>query len=162
MSSSLLPRGLYSPWNSPGQRLERVPFPFSKGSSQPSDQTQVFFIAGRFFTNWAIREAHSCFCVAAKAGIFSLVYLLTLSLSYFLPIRPDSNAINLSKIRINFLFQYIHIEIDLYPQYFIYYLFAHHEDLPDPGIESASPTLAGWFFTTEPPGKPNLFMCVCV
>ena len=30
-------------------------------------------------------------------------------------------------------------------------------DLPDPGIEPASPTsptLAGGFFTTEPPGKP--------
>ena len=26
--------------------------------------------------------------------------------------------------------------------------------LPDPGIESASPALAGGFFTTEPPGKP--------
>ena len=27
-------------------------------------------------------------------------------------------------------------------------------DLPDPGIESASPALAGRFFTTETPGKP--------
>ena len=27
-------------------------------------------------------------------------------------------------------------------------------DLPDPGIEPISPTLAGGFFTTEPPGKP--------
>ena len=26
--------------------------------------------------------------------------------------------------------------------------------LPDPGIEPASPALAGRFFTTEPPGKP--------
>ena len=28
-------------------------------------------------------------------------------------------------------------------------------DLPDPGIEPASPVLAGRFFTTEPPGKPK-------
>ena len=28
-------------------------------------------------------------------------------------------------------------------------------DLPDPGIEPASPALAGGFFTTEPPGKPD-------
>ena len=28
-------------------------------------------------------------------------------------------------------------------------------DLPDPGIEHASPALAGRFFTAEPPGKPN-------
>ena len=26
-------------------------------------------------------------------------------------------------------------------------------DLPDPGIELASPAMAGRFFTTEPPGK---------
>ena len=33
------------------------------------------------------------------------------------------------------------------------------EDLPDPAIEpysSASPALAGGFFTTEPPGKPKI------
>ena len=30
-------------------------------------------------------------------------------------------------------------------------------DLPDPGMEPTSPTLAGEFFTTEPPGKPNNF-----
>ena len=30
-------------------------------------------------------------------------------------------------------------------------------DLPDPGIELASPALAGRFFTTEPPGKPTSF-----
>ena len=29
--------------------------------------------------------------------------------------------------------------------------------LPDPGIESASPALAGGFFTTEPPGKPWIY-----
>ena len=28
-------------------------------------------------------------------------------------------------------------------------------DLPDPGIEPASPALAGRFLTPEPPGKPK-------
>ena len=28
------------------------------------------------------------------------------------------------------------------------------KDLPDLGIKTAYPTLAGGFFTTEPPGKP--------
>ena len=37
--------------------LERVAFPFSRGSSQPRDQTQVFRIEGRFFTSWVTREA---------------------------------------------------------------------------------------------------------
>ena len=34
-----------------------VVFLFSKGSSQPRDQTQVSYIAGRFFTNWTTKEA---------------------------------------------------------------------------------------------------------
>ena len=37
--------------------LEWVAFPFSRGSSQPRDQTQVSHIVGGFFTRWAIREA---------------------------------------------------------------------------------------------------------
>ena len=38
--------------------LEWVDFPFSSGSSQPRKRTGVSCIAGGFFTNWAIREAH--------------------------------------------------------------------------------------------------------
>ena len=37
--------------------LEWVAFPFSRGSSQPRDQSQVSRTAGRFFTSWATREA---------------------------------------------------------------------------------------------------------
>ena len=37
--------------------LEWVAFPFSRGSSQPRDQTQIFHMAGGFFTSWASREA---------------------------------------------------------------------------------------------------------
>ena len=33
-----------------------LPFPFSRGSSQPRDQTQFSCIAGRLFTIWATRE----------------------------------------------------------------------------------------------------------
>ena len=39
-------------------RLEWVSFPFfSRGSSQPKDQTQVSCIVDRFFTSWATRKA---------------------------------------------------------------------------------------------------------
>ena len=41
-----------SPWNFPGQNTGRVIVPFSRGSSQPRDQTPVSCIAGRFFTIW--------------------------------------------------------------------------------------------------------------
>ena len=57
MSDSLGPPGLYSPWNSPGQNTVVGTFPFSRGSIQPWDQTQVSHIAGGFFTSWATREA---------------------------------------------------------------------------------------------------------
>ena len=37
--------------------LEWVAYPFSRGSSWPRNQTRVSYIAGGFFTNWAIRAA---------------------------------------------------------------------------------------------------------
>ena len=37
--------------------LEWVAFPFSRGSSQPRNWTQVSHTAGRFFTSWATKEA---------------------------------------------------------------------------------------------------------
>ena len=44
-------------WAIQARILEQVAFPVSRGSSQPRDRTQVSCIAGRFFTNWAMREA---------------------------------------------------------------------------------------------------------
>ena len=44
-----------SPWI-----LEWVAYSFSRGSSCPRDPTGVSCIAGGFFTNWAMREAHTC------------------------------------------------------------------------------------------------------
>ena len=50
LSDSLRPHGICSPWNSPGQNTGvGVAFPFSSGSSQSKDQTQVSHIAGGFF-----------------------------------------------------------------------------------------------------------------
>ena len=40
--------------------LEWVAFPFSRGSSQPRNWTQVSHTASRFFTGWARREAWDC------------------------------------------------------------------------------------------------------
>ena len=49
--------------------LEWVAISFSRGSSWPSDQTRVSCVAGRFFTNWATREAPHreislCICIS--------------------------------------------------------------------------------------------------
>ena len=48
-----------TPWTVYGilQAMEWVDFPFTRGSSQPRNQTQVSHIAGRFFTSRATREA---------------------------------------------------------------------------------------------------------
>ena len=56
VSDSLRLHGLYIPILQ-AKILEWVAFPFSRGSSQPWDQTQVSRIAGGFFTSWVIREA---------------------------------------------------------------------------------------------------------
>ena len=54
----------------PAWILEWVAIPFSRGSSQPRDQTQVFCIAGRFFTVWATREA-TCHVAAFSEDLLS-------------------------------------------------------------------------------------------
>ena len=46
--------------------LEWVAMPFSRGSSQPRDRTQVSHIAGRFFIIWATREAEYHLSVEPK------------------------------------------------------------------------------------------------
>ena len=40
--------------------------------------------------------------------------------------------------------------------------FTTARDIPNPGIESMSPTLAGGFFTTLPPGKPIIYYMLCL
>ena len=60
VSDSLRPHGLYG--NLQARILERVAFPFSRGSSQPRDWTGISCIAGRFFTNWVMREALHWLC----------------------------------------------------------------------------------------------------
>ena len=58
VSNSLWPHGLTVYGILQARMLEWVAFSFSRGSSQPRDRTRVSCIAGRFFTNWATREAH--------------------------------------------------------------------------------------------------------
>ena len=62
MSGPLQPCGLSPPGSSvrgilQARILEWVVMSLSRGSSQPRKQTRVFYIAGTFFTNWAVREA---------------------------------------------------------------------------------------------------------
>ena len=67
--------------------LEWVANTFSRGSSQPRDQTQVSCIAGVFFTKWATREAQSSsssylllmHAIWNTLGLFQMVAFLSLA-----------------------------------------------------------------------------------
>ena len=68
--------------------LEYVAISFSRGSSQPRDQTRVSCIAGRFFAIWVTGEAQICFQYLPNDGIrdhsLCLFIFLDLSPSLFL------------------------------------------------------------------------------
>ena len=51
--------------------LEWIAYPFSRGSSWPINQTEVSCIAGRSFTNWAIREDFRLF-LTTDCTIFNI------------------------------------------------------------------------------------------
>ena len=57
--------------------LEWVAYPFSRGSSQPRNQTRASCIAGGFFTSWAIREAQMSSPGKCKWTITIFPYLKT-------------------------------------------------------------------------------------
>ena len=73
--------------------LKWVAFPFSRGFSQPRARTQVSHIAGRFFTNWPIREAQHHYKYSAnlkfvivhsvQKGIFGAKSIYVLHLQLF-------------------------------------------------------------------------------
>ena len=62
---------LLCPWDCPGQNTGGVAIPFSRGSSQPRDRTQVSCIAGRFFPaepKKPMQEGHPDPPISLKAG----------------------------------------------------------------------------------------------
>ena len=68
--------------------LEWVAYPFSSRSSWPRNWTGIACIAGRFFTNWAIRES------------YRKITLLEQSCPLWYTIRCRRNFLNLVLIRI--------------------------------------------------------------
>ena len=54
--------------------LEWVAFPFSRGSSQPRDRTQVSYTESSFFTNWATRAGNSL--DGRQHSLYSLSFLV--------------------------------------------------------------------------------------
>ena len=63
--------------------LEWVAILFSRGSSQPRDQSQVSYIADRLFTNWTIREVpymYVCTCIYTYMCVCILTYMYVYTL----------------------------------------------------------------------------------
>ena len=107
--------------------LEWVVFPFSRGSSQPRDWTQISHIAGRFFTIWATREAPFTCMLLLLLSRFSRVWLFATLWTVALQ-APLSME----------LFR---------PDYWNRLPFPSRGDLPNPGIEPRPPAFHADFFT---------------
>ena len=71
-------RGILQAWI-----LEWGAFPFSGGSSQPRDWTQVSRIAGGFFTSWATREVSVIYSFIACQNKFKNFCLKMLPGTYY-------------------------------------------------------------------------------
>ena len=75
--------------------LQWVTYPFSSRSSWPRNQSRVSFIAGRFFTNWAIREAPRHMYIYIHMSIYMwvcvcmCVYIYVYSISMYTCICMD-------------------------------------------------------------------------
>ena len=65
--------------------LEWVAIPFSRGSSQPRNQTWVSHISGRFFTVWATREAQIYHTAAHVSLSYAYLYIKIYMLIVGLP-----------------------------------------------------------------------------
>ena len=136
VSDSLQPHRLYSPWNSPGQNTGVGSIPFSRGSSQPTDQTQVSFIAGGFFTSLATRETQEYWdgWSVPSPGDFP---------------SPEIEEPRSSKSQVDSLLS----EPPGKPKNLKWVSFPAPGDLPDLGIEPRSPAVKAASFLSEPPGK---------
>ena len=118
--------------------LEWAAFPFSRGSSQPRDRTQVSHIAGGFVTSWATGKPKN-------TGVGSL------SLPQGIFPTQGSNP-GLPHCRC-ICYQLSHREAQ---EYWSGQPFPSPGDLPNPGIKPRSPTLQVDLLPAEPQGSPRI------
>jgi len=128
--------------------LEQVAISFSRVSSQPRGQTQVSCTAGRFFTIWAIREAHvwiySLMWIISEEKVYVRAKILLLCLTLCDPMDcgvPGSSVHGILQARI--------LEG-------VVLLFSRRSSWPrDQTCGSYGSCLTARFFTTEPLGMPT-------
>ena len=83
--------------------LEWVAIPFSRGSSQPRDQTLVSYIGDRFFTIWATREAPRFF------------------LSFQRLVYADTQCVCLFPFSIHIVYHMVHATYPLFHRFILLY-----------------------------------------
>ena len=71
--------------------LEWVAIPFSRGSSQPRDWTQVSCIAYRFFTSWSTMEAPQRCSIITELQVLEKTLESPLDCKEIQPIRPKGD-----------------------------------------------------------------------
>ena len=155
--------------------LEWVAIPFSRGSSQPRDRTQVSHIASGFFTSWATREVLEAEWIRVNVWLSSfavhlklsqhcvvLVYSVLYSVFFFLWLVLAAQVV--------FAVRGLSLAVaggGLWGQWGASPLAACRLsscvawaqvtwgswNLPGPGIKPTYPVPAGRFLTTGPPGK---------
>ena len=91
---------------------EWVAYPFSSRSSQPRNPTGVSCIAGRFFTNSAIREATFCYSQSVISILFKFIPLpLTCALccSIFLASLPVPLSMQMGQYLSHMVLKFLHL-----------------------------------------------------
>ena len=147
--------------------LEWVAYPFSRVSSWPRDWTRVSCIAGRFFTNWAMKEYLRDIIDYSPSGsslhgILQVRILELVAAPFSRVCSQPTDWTQVSHIASGFFTSWATREAQEYwsgwSKYWHGWSVPSPMDLPDPGIKPMSPALAGTFFTTEPPSKPLIWM----
>ena len=145
--------------------LEWVAFLFSRGSSQPRDQTQVSCIGSGFFTTWATREAQEYWSGYPIPSPEDLPNPGIEQGSPVLQANPLPTEVKWSEVK---LLSRVRLFATLWTvshqvppsmgfsrqEYWSGLPFPSPGDLPDPEIKPQSPTLEADTLTSESPGKP--------
>ena len=109
MSNYLQPHGLYRILQA--KILEWIAFPFSRGSSQLRDQTQVSYIADGFFTSWATKEA--LYIIYKLYNKYLVIFILYMHLMYFISILHRLMGISVFEVFLLMTFFLILITIQV-------------------------------------------------
>ena len=122
--------------------LEWIAIFFSRGSSQPRDQTLISLGA-----RVPLKYHQTCFWNGDDLHFYCIYKIMLLLFSRQVmsnSLQPPWTVARQTPLSMGFPRQ----------EYWSGLPFSSLGDLPNPGIKPLSPALPGRFFTTEPPGKP--------